>query len=431
MKRFLSCIEIFVVCLVVLVWLYSIDEKLNPEIQKWLVEENNHPPDEKNAYLYLMGFECPEKESPLNAGMSRVDRILNGLEDQLDEKSVFPESGITVPCDLDDFDCLQRLFDNPDSILSLIRDNSLYLKRYKELYQFPAFSTLTDPTYLEQMPSAYQLLRAQDVFFLEAVYLVSAGKVSSAVQNVIDDLGSNRRQLAAVDTLIDKMVRVVVLQRSIKFSVFLMRQEHISRYEKDKLLSVLNPLTQLERSFDEVLKRELLFFVGLNESEDWWLLFSDFEDSLYGAPESFIYSVKKWLSKPNSAANERFPEWERLIEKGEMSPEQFNKVLKKTESISGWPFWQKVYNPFLSAHAFPDADTYYTYFARVHDIDCLLSLARAIVQSSSMEDLNSHGEINPYDGSEIKVENGEASYEGPFSEVKDGRSIKVIWGNDV
>jgi hypothetical protein len=369
------------------------DEELTPEAKALAEFQPPAVPDQKNAYLALVGFDAPIGGDPIAAGAKIVaandaDATADptGIARASKMENVLPVEGgngrlqfvgdMAALCDPLSKPCMQSPLIDAEKVRAMMAANAELVSRYLELQKLPEYVNTASPDPLQPMPSG-GWSGARRLLLTQAALDAQSGQEERALAFLTADMALWRRVLAAGSGMIDEMIAARVLTSDVaQLSEFIATPSFDIRGHQAEMLTMLAPLTPAERNAAAMFNREYALSSKLaaayhadgtgSEEVGWWNRLQI-----------------KLLFKKNASLNDSAIMFTRLKDMASRPPVEFvaqREVLQREATAMSEPGISWFYNPIgktLVRIAYP---SYPEFVARVFDVVAYVQLVRAQLQ---------------------------------------------------
>ena len=221
----------------------SRDEPLDPKAKALLNLQIQDVDD--NAYPFLLGFACAPEQNPQTWGKERIRLSEVGEESTLTGNFTVEDSNNEL-CNFTEANCLKKYLDAPQTIQRVLKDNQLWLLRYRQLIAHKHYAYISSFSFNSPLPSFRVIRDAQKL--LQADIVLDPLLVTDGLD---EDIEFWRMILSQPTDLITKIVAVATLRSSYSFLNQLLEQypELRPRF-KQQLRSLNNDEKSLAHSMD-------------------------------------------------------------------------------------------------------------------------------------------------------------------------------------
>jgi len=244
--------------MVALVAALLIDDELSLE-SKALIDAAT-PHDVSSAGFYLLGIDASPETDPLLVGRERyvaiqqADALMNRTRSDVPITDGFGGQRLEklkgdVHCALFEEGCVNSILQNQDQIHAELTEHHLLLKRYETFMAMRGFRTLSIHRNGLPSPQYRAVIDGNRLLGLSAVHKALIGAPQQAIEWLQQNEANIRAKLVESDDLLDKMVLVALLSENIDRMVLV---NHLSGRHP----TPIDPLTELEASFDLAIARE-------------------------------------------------------------------------------------------------------------------------------------------------------------------------------
>ncbi len=273
-------------------------------------------PDQQNAYLYLLGFEAADDQSPIELGRKRIEWLHWALGQPWSESLQEPEysrrlvrddqqplfvDSLVEACRNNNGQCAVRLLANEARLHEWLKSAQPLLQRYQALIVLPAMYEPLPFDMRSSLPSYRPVLQGQQLLLVHAWQLHRQGASQQARQLLESDLRFWRMALAEADTLISRLIAVSAVRQHLLWSVQMFRGQPSGW--KPELWSL--PLSAEERNWGRVLAGEMAFMKGLlqqmKRGELDWVATIESDNSL----QNLAYRLGAPLLLPQRSLNDQ------------------------------------------------------------------------------------------------------------------------------
>jgi hypothetical protein len=273
-------------------------------------------PDQQNAYLYMLGFEAADDQSPIDLGRKRIDWLRWALDQPWneslqepeysrrlardDEQPLFVES-LVEACRSNNGQCAARLLASEARLDEWLKSAQPLLQRYQALIVLPAMYEPLPFDMRSSLPSYRPVLQGQQLLLVHAWQLHRQGASEQARQLLESDLRFWRMALAEADTLISRLIAVSAVRQHLLWSVQMFRGQPSGWQPEVWSL----PLSAEERNWERVLAGEMAFMKGLlqqmKHGELDWVAAIESDNSL----QNLAYRLGAPLLLPQRSLNDQ------------------------------------------------------------------------------------------------------------------------------
>lgn len=264
---------------------------------------------DSRAFVYFLGI---SHNTPQKAGAERL-AALRQRESNPDAQRAEENASLVTPagelfCLTRESGCISTLFAAaPAEVASLHQQHARLLNNVNAFLRMDDYHTLTQPTFSEEGPPFRALRAAERIKLLGAIARYRQGKPQQALDALLEQFQTLRAMFVQQDTLIGKMVFVIMLSDVLDVASVIANQEDIQPLN----ISSIAPLTSAEKNFAMVAKRE---FAG------YYHLFKNLEKELKAENSAWIARI---LYKPNMSLNAVAPDFARFSRLTQLSPVAF------------------------------------------------------------------------------------------------------------
>ena len=390
---------------------FQLEEELSPTATEWIAEVEDDSVSE--AFLYLYGMRAPEGADVLETGTlrfqayQRAERLAVSnvkevdFDDPLIDKLDMPERGDDLYVGSKEAYWLDSVLNESDRWATELEKRRTLYERYLHFLNYTEFRTMFEPRSSANNPPYGVLRRGARLRTIDCLQMSKEGHGLLAIQLLCEDISKIRRLLAAGDTLTHKML----------FSVLIYWNLEVINYVSTTNQLVLNleipPLSQEEFQMEKPLKRE--FVINYHTYKE-----ADQHPDLLSQTIRTPAWLGRILLKPNNTNNESLVMFQRLIALSKLSQAEFaaaDVAAKRRTNI---------FNILGSYMVNTIADLeYHIFIARVHDLNCLISMTNHCVSGASSP------LANPYypDKKVMITDGGVFCMEGPFEDENEFRCI--------
>lgn len=388
-----------------LVLLGQIDDELAPEANALLAKLE--APAQSEAYLYLLGIDANEQDSPEKAG-SRLLAVWQQRGEREPDQLPAHEDSEPLPLPMGELfcrtwekGCLARLF-SADTDMEGLKTHSVVVERSIKFHAFQEYRTLITPSIDEPIPPFQYLAAAERLKVLAAITAHKEGRSQEAASALQGQLSAMRGSMALQDTLIGKLVFATAMAEAIDVLNLVSVRSGIE-------VEPLDSLTPDERDF------------GMAAAREFALSYSTFKD-LDRHPEIFQKAgrVPGWivrlLYKPHMTSNALVPAFTRTERLSLLSPSRFAEEIE----LGDRPQLEtsRVRNPVGRALIAISTD-HDDYVARLHDLDAKIALFNRLHGGLPSTD-------NPYYPGEAPETHGaKACFRGPLDDERHVRCLRT------
>ncbi|MCH8498424.1 MAG: hypothetical protein LAT63_08090 [Marinobacter sp.] len=339
MKKFFVYVVLPLLLVMVLgVALLQIDDPLDPDAEALVAL--TLPTAESEAYLYLLGFDAPAGESPLELGQTLLAGIRE-IERQI-ANSPLMEHDVTLPsydglprlegelaCQWHHERCPAQVVATAQAQLVWSAEQEMLFQRYQHFLALEDYQSQSLPLLNEYLPPFGHLLSGQRLTTLKALQLADAGKPDKAVALLADNLQKIRHQQQRADDLVGKMVLLAALSESLDtLSLLLVNHGY-------DLAPPLPSFSAAERDFTSPIAREFAMGYYMFASMDRHPQFFSTNEEVVEAPGWLVRAV----FKPNMSINGSLGWYQQVIALSQLSPLDFANHMQDFEPAMPPSHW--------------------------------------------------------------------------------------------
>lgn len=376
----------------VIVNLSVFDEELLPEVQA-IKDLQAKPYQADNAYPALIAMSYYPDE-PYQSATKKIRERLNQnistngqdfltTHDQESLKSLeVDDSQLTdiSRCNTrKEKNCIKKYLSKLDAQTSFNQDTQTLINRYIQLINYTHFSEATQSKFNSPLPPLSTPLRAQRVFLINQ-WLESK---TNFVPLIIKDLNFWRMMLKNNSLLITKMISNAAIHNDIQILAYAIHSGGLNHSELIELNNQITGLSQKEKGLYPTLQSEMKGSMG-------------FLDAYKNKNQDFI---GKLLYQPQATLNLHYIA---NIKPLKNIDELDNRNFYQSLLSDSWPEKPSLkspislYNPtgklFLNTYFGPPI--YHDYFARMHDLDAMLTLLNLRIELALNNDQNISAVVN-------------------------------------
>jgi hypothetical protein len=373
MKRLKYSIIFFYLALFALLALY--DERLDPELARALAQPRPTVINPDNAWLAMLGFKAPAGTTPVSFAEKQLQEIEKAMKDAkspADFFSVLPANKSELSfkgelpsfCSKENKNVVTYAVTHPAEVAVLSRDNSELLSRYEQLKLYSDFTEPLEYGYFTPFPLFSLTRNTQRLFLLRLALQAENGDLSGALAALRIDMNFWRLVAHDSETLISKLISMVLLSDDLKFAAELASSFSVASSELSLFKELLRPFDHGEASVEKAFLGETLYFC-------------------YGLEQSTWSRMQRWsperlLLKHNSTINRMYGYNRDFIHQAMLSPPKYAEERQRQISQPAEMFkvgLPGLYNPsgeLLAIIAIPQLSSY---IERGHDMEGLRRLA--------------------------------------------------------
>lgn len=218
--------------------------------------------DKDNAYVFFAGLSAQKNDDPALVGAQRIAWVLErrrhkdipmaadfpGKSHDFASSRSATVSALAAKCKDADLACVRALEASPETVAAWLESEAWLFERYNKLLSFPEWRETLDYDVRDPVLPAHPAFEAQKLLMLQAWVKAGEGH-SAAIKALLDaDVRYWRRNLAANDTLLSKMVSGAALKRHFAWSNIILR-----RLPADNVAAAIpgswhTPISPVERS---------------------------------------------------------------------------------------------------------------------------------------------------------------------------------------
>jgi len=401
--------------IIVVACLLQYDDELSTDAKKMLESTQWQQPSK--AYLYFLGFGARLEDDPIEEGKKVLLKIRTSessySDNSFEEAQLLEyQAPLSIPdhelfCSLSESGCIDKLFSSSEFDL----DNEIYkvvAKRYIELLNIQKLHSLTRPYFNEYIPNYSPLVKANRLVSLNAIHKAQDCCANEATNDLYKLIELQKDHLKQSDTLIDKVIRFVLINDTIEVLSMLLR-----KYDLEG--KILEPLSKEELSFNKAMSREY----ALARS---YLLVTARSDKWKWVPGW----AERMTIKENMSSNASAPFYRYIVELSESPQLEFSGLLEHSQKIkTAWI--RNFFGTILNQVAVP---SFHDYVARGFDINAKISLFNGTLGNRiTFESLNSIE--NPYYENRsmkatIDTQEKRACFTGPLEDSRFTRCLNLV-----
>lgn len=269
-KILLGLLGAVVAFLLVFIGINLVDEDLNPAIKPLLEVPAIALAPERNAYLYLVGFNAAADKNPHAVGVE-IEKIIQAhyrdrgswlTAPKIDETVAgramsIPYGVLDKICDARKQPCLDRYLAESVTITKLLRANAPILERYQRLIAYPGYQDRPMFAFNDPLPAYGGVSTASRLAMIGAAQHVAAGRHREGANAIARDIRFWRRALAGSHLLIGKMVAAKRIEDDLKLlNELIARYPAFARDQAALLAEITQPLSAAETEFCSVIRHE-------------------------------------------------------------------------------------------------------------------------------------------------------------------------------
>lgn len=403
------------------VWYQWKDDSLLPDAQRWMQQGGAASASGSRAFAFLMGFDVPASEDPVQMGKVRISQSLSVVQNtQADDD---PPARISLPtgdgfCRIRQQGCLDSILAQGASLTDLLSRHELVLSRYQQFLQFEEFNSMTPLDAEAIVPPVSFLSTGNKLMQFSVIVESRAGNRDKGSQILEYNIASLRRHLSYADTLMQKVFIGSLIADSLDLAAGLYSRGLIEP------LSGLQPLVPEEITLEQAIQREFASHVQ-NFSH---IAANGMPDSETNKPPS------QFIFKKNRSINTLYKELHQLLIRSSLPAalvdDAFYAHRKKQEKNALY----SLSNPVGSIVVKTVVNLEPVVF-RLRDLDCKLKLLgiRMQVPPHTGVDLLTHlpdsvDISNPYEPEKLMALNSENQtmcFDGPASQRPNARCIAL------
>ncbi len=306
MKKTIKIITGIFVIVILSVFVLQIDDDWNPEAQKWVDEINTEK--ESEAYLFLLGIDVGENDSPIEIGRKRHNAIIdyqNNLEvEPLNYNKILLKPDGDIYCQISYEGCLKKMFEQSLIAEKELVKYSVLLNRYDEFLSKKEFKIMTKADYYEPYISLSYITSANRVILLKAINFARNKEIAKSIEALLSNISKLKQSLYYQDSIFGKIVFLGMITENINvISVISNKYNYVSNIK-------INPISKKELNIVPAIKREFVKNEGViayllndvNEINRKVVLFSTGGGHIVEETEVPEW-INKILFKPNMTSN--------------------------------------------------------------------------------------------------------------------------------
>lgn len=411
--------KILIMLLLVICGLVSLqfDDSPNSEVTDYVSLIENRMLNGSQAYLFLSGIAAIEGENILSRGEELLARYndptnkslaMGSVDEKKDEnnKLSIADKNNGLYCKLWEAECLGDIVGGSSEWEDEIQNFSVIAERYERFISYSEYTTITKPDATEQYPEYKYLSYGNRIRILSALSLAESGRAEDAIEMLRNDNRYLRKHLELADNLIHKMIFVILLANNLDVVVY-MHSAHNMRE-----ISEIPYLSSSEINMEYPFAREFVmvynYFLELDRHPEFFRVGGKI-------PGWLVRSV----FKPHMTMNDSVGNYTKLIKLANLSAKDFSVRILNTESNQKKERRFRNYaGSILNEISMPE---YSDYIARLHDLNCKISLTNYVLsgQSKQLE--------NPYGSSYGKKTDSDyfICLDGPLEDKRNLRCIRT------
>ncbi len=388
----------------------QIDDAPSEEVASFVSLVESRMQIESEAYLYLNGMAVPEGQDVISEGNRLLVEYERSLSDEIlpsNKKAnnvLGKNEGSYFNCMFLSQACLVNIMKNSDSWQYEMNRGSEVLARYDKFISYTEFTTMTRPSVKEIILNYSYIAFGNHLKVLSILSLVKSKHHKEAFFSLNEDNNYLRKHIEITDNLIHKMVFVSLLANNLDVMVYLSSINAINDFQKISLLSVSEIDMTLPLSREFIMGHDMLL-------------------ELDGSPEIFELGggVPYWLVramfKPYMIMNDSVSGYSELIRLSKLTSKEFAKSVKLV-GISGKSnrSFRNYIGSVLNEISIPN---YFEYIARMHDLNCKITLINEVFSAEGGK-LN-----NPY-GSNFDAREAKGNLICMGGPLEDKRNVRCI-----
>ena len=373
MRALLKYVLTPLVCLIILFTLVnSCDRRLDPGISAFIDTAPVGIPDGGNAYFAMVGHTSASGIEPHAGGVAAIagleSRFLENREvADLGSEEIFGPPGLVIvdgeglleePCA---FDCLETSLARSEGIHMLLRENSVLVDRYRDLYRYGHFAETTTLPFLAEAVVAVR--ETQKAVLLETARLVHEKGVGAALSALGEDIRFWRMVLGGTRRLVNKMVALAALYGDLRLLSEIVAGHEIDGDLAGRIAAVTVPLRAEEKDLSPAMRGECATIL-----------------ELLSRARGAAAGGSAWLVKENATKNDAFRRCRDEIGLYSLRADEWlaQRDLRQKNGAKGsepaFSLPRSFYNPvgkLLVAIVYPD---FMAYPGKVHNLDGYLAM---------------------------------------------------------
>jgi len=353
--------------------LYSIDDNLDPKIQK-IVEQVNHL-KANEAYFYLMGIDTAADQDPMVVGKNIFERgkkITDEIDDnftvnlerfeQFDKKRkklVLPQLEADILC-REENPCFKKILADTEKYKQKIQQHQILVQRYQKFLTFDQYQQPNESNFSLFSPSYRFFTIPNKIIILNAIIQASEKQPQQAINNLLNNIKGLRKKLWQTDDYIGKFILSSLIAQNLDTLSLIAYKNHLQLKEE------LKPLSKKEKDLEIVFARELAALYNNSKIMKQNASFYDFP----------------WLFKPNMSINKLYLFHNQLLEKNKLAPKDFAKLINQKENKkltdvikTAWSYFRnpegEIFRPSIKSY-------YFEYIASLFELDAKIILFNQI-----------------------------------------------------
>jgi len=369
--------KIFIVLFLLLfgVIFLQFDDAPNNEVTSYVSLIENRMEIESEAYLYLNGIAVSEGQDVISEGVRLLAEykspplvlaLFDGGNPTKGNRAsdLAPGRDSFFNCKFLDEACFSAIAANSESWGHEVGHWSEYLKRYEKFISYSEFITMTRPSVKEKIQDYTYLVFGNRLKMLSILSLVRLELHQEAFDKLTEDNARLRKHVELADNLIHKMVFVSLLANNLDLLIYLNSIKAIYDFQEIPLLSLseINMTLPLVREF--VMGHDALL-------------------ELEGSPEIFEiggnmpYLLVKAIFKPYMTMNDSVNDYSESIRLSTLPSKEFASAIEVIEINEGrGRSFRNYIGSVLNEVSMP---SYYKYTARIHDLNCKITLVNKVL----------------------------------------------------
>jgi hypothetical protein len=375
---------------VLLAGLALYDERLDPDVAKFLDVPAVTIPDTENAYFAMLGFEAPPGADIMAAGQQKYRTM---IEDAA-RKQKSQNKNAQTPGKPDENKLAfkgkelpkEKLFSfavSPGKLDQLVSDNTELLERYRSLKQYTGLAEPSGDGYAFEMP--FPMLSAvrncQTLFIMQQLGKTAEGEIAAPLEAIIEDIAYWRGVQRQSRLLITRMVAIAMQKTGYTALSEIVGNVRISDADSERIRKCLTPQSQAEQDLTPVFRQEAISM-------------RDMYRTLYGSYDSLAKrTAVRLFIKENATLNKGVREYMKTSRISLLPPEEFYRsyftddALKKNaqQSTIGLKVVYNFGGELLSTIAVP---SFNSSFGRVHELEALrrMVLLRMLIRERKIDE---------------------------------------------
>lgn len=303
--------------------------------------------DADNAYVYLMGFDVPKKESPKEWGVKRIawthevdksalaETVMEfpGPSNDLGSMRSSELAELIANCRTPDKHCINSLAINKTIIAEWNTSESWMLERYREFIAHSGWYEAADLDINLPLPLYGSVMEAQRHYLIDLWIQAGSGNVDGLRDFLHQDLIFWRKVQKDSEILISKMIAAMAIRNH-----YFWTNRILSRLSAEEVGKVVSPVLSAAMDGDDlsmyrVFVGEWIFSKSLFVASDG--SFNDFSDFDYlpeFIPESLTSRIFEPLFQPQDSLNKHSEALKNIAENFAIPLHQYPEAREKAET---------------------------------------------------------------------------------------------------